>query len=128
MSLAQRWFGNASRRAGAVPALPPTPEVIEVDAVALKARLDAGEAVLLLDVREQFEWDQGHLQGAVHVPLTALPLHLDELDREARIVVYCHHGNRSWYAAEYLLRQGFRHAESLAGGTNAWVQVGALVR
>lgn len=127
MSLAQRWFGGTSRRAAALPALQPIPEVIEVDVVALKARLDAGEDMLLLDVRERGEWEQGHLQGAVHIPLTSLPLRLDELNREAHIVVYCHHGNRSWYAAEYLLRQGFCHVESLAGGTDAWVQVGALV-
>lgn len=97
-----------------------TADVWEISAADLKAGLDAGESIVLVDVRELWEWDSGHLEGALHVPLNSLPQHLQALDRKADLVVYCHLGHRSWYATAFLRQQGFAHVASLAGGIDAW--------
>lgn len=94
-------------------------QIVELSVAQLKARLDKGEQVFLLDVREPFEHEIAHLQGHL-IPLGELPARLDELDKEVETVVYCHHGNRSRYAAEFLLHQGFRSVQNLAGGIEAW--------
>lgn len=95
-------------------------DVWEISAADLKSGLDAGESIVLVDVRELWEWHSGHLDGALHIPLNSLPQHLQKLDREAQIVVYCHLGERSWYAAAFLHQQGYAHVASLAGGIDAW--------
>jgi adenylyltransferase/sulfurtransferase len=85
----------------------------------LKARLEKGGDVFLLDVREPFEYEIANLKGAL-IPLGELPARFDELDKNREIVVYCHHGNRSRYAAQFLQQQGFRSVTNLAGGIEAW--------
>ena len=95
-------------------------EVWEIEAAELQAGLIAGEPLVLLDVRELWEWDSGHLEGARHIPLNSLPVRLGEIDREAQIVIYCHLGQRSWYATAFLRQQGFAQVASLAGGIDAW--------
>ena len=94
-------------------------QIVELSVAQLKARLDKGEQVFLLDVREPFEHEIANLKGHL-IPLGDLPGRLDELDKDAETVVYCHHGNRSRYAAEFLLSQGFRSVQNLAGGIEAW--------
>jgi adenylyltransferase/sulfurtransferase len=93
--------------------------VPELSVRALKARLEKGEKVFLLDVREPFEHEIANIQGSL-IPLGELPARLEELDKSDEIVVYCHHGNRSRYAAQLLLDQGFRDVKNLAGGIEAW--------
>jgi rhodanese-related sulfurtransferase len=93
--------------------------VAEISVSQLKTRLENGEEVFLLDVREPFEHEIANLKGQL-VPLGELPARLDELDKEQEIVVYCHHGNRSRYAAEFLQNQGFRSVKNLTGGIEAW--------
>ncbi|MCX6141925.1 MAG: rhodanese-like domain-containing protein [Ignavibacteriales bacterium] len=94
--------------------------VAELSVSQLKARLEKGESVFLLDVREPFEYEIANLKGQL-IPLGELSARLDELDKEQEIVVYCHHGNRSRYATEFLQRQGFRSVKNLVGGIDAWV-------
>jgi sulfur-carrier protein adenylyltransferase/sulfurtransferase len=93
--------------------------VAEISVLQLKARLDKGEAVLLLDVREPFEYDIANIKGQL-IPLGELPARIHELDKNQEIVVYCHHGNRSRYAAEILQSQGFQAVKNLTGGIDAW--------
>ncbi len=76
--------------------------------------------VVLVDVREQWEFDLGHLEGSVHVPLGTLPDRLAELDREVEVVTICHTGRRSLQAAHFLHAAGFRKVRSLKGGVEAW--------
>lgn len=80
----------------------------------------AGRPLVLLDVRAPEEWSFGVIDGAVKVPLQELPQRLDELDRHADIVAYCHLGVRSLYAAQWLREAGFERVWSLRGGTEAW--------
>lgn len=95
----------------------PIPQVAPPD---LAARLDAGEDLVLLDVREPIEVEFCRLESAVHVPLAEVPGRLDEIPRERTVVIYCHHGIRSQHAAAWLAGQGYARVENLAGGIDAW--------
>ena len=76
--------------------------------------------LVVLDVREPFEWEIAHLAGARHIPLGQLPARLSELDGHADIVVYCHHGTRSARAVEFLRAAGYSKVRNLTGGIDAW--------
>ena len=95
-------------------------QIPEISAQELKAKLDTDTSVLLLDVREQSEYDIVHLEGAKLIPLNTLPHHIDSLPTDQEIVVYCHHGQRSLYATAYLHQNGFHDAKNLAGGIDQW--------
>jgi adenylyltransferase/sulfurtransferase len=95
-------------------------EAIEVPAADLRAERERNEHLLLLDVREPFEWEITHIEGARLIPLGELPARLRELDGHADIVAYCHSGVRSVRAVEILRAAGFARARSLRGGINAW--------
>lgn len=90
----------------------------------LKAWLDdpAREKPVLVDVREQRELDIARLDGAMHIPMQAIPARYAELDRESDIVVVCHHGGRSMHVAMFLERAGFGRVFNLAGGVDAWAR------
>ena len=86
----------------------------------LAAHLEAGNAPVLLDVREPWEWDVCHLPGAILIPMGELPTRLQELNKAAETVVICHHGVRSYHAARYLETVGFGDVVNLSGGVAAW--------
>ena len=96
--------------------------VPEIDPVELRARLDAGEDLLLIDVREPFERELAAIEMARLVPLGELSERLAELEtyRDRPIVVHCHHGGRSRSACELLLSEGFGKVENLATGIDGW--------
>ena len=77
---------------------------------------------LLIDVREQWEYDVVHLPDSELIPMSQLPAQLDRLNRDAEIVVICHHGIRSRAAAIYLEQQGFKKVINLKGGIDAWAK------
>lgn len=90
----------------------------------LKGRLDKGEKVFLLDVREPWEFSMAKIDGSVLIPLGTLPQSLDQLNRNDDIVAICHMGMRSQSATEFLVQQGFTKVKNLIGGVDAWsVQV-----
>lgn len=95
----------------------------EADVHETAARLTQGDAILV-DVREDFEWQLGHAEGARHIPLMQLPAHLDELPKESPIYLICASGNRSGKAAEYLTQAGFERPINVRGGTIAWQRAG----
>jgi rhodanese-related sulfurtransferase len=92
----------------------------KIDPVTLKARLDHGESVLILDVREPFEIALAPFPGATHIPMGDIPSRLTELDPDLETVVVCHHGVRSAQVAMYLAQMGFEHVLNLSGGIDAW--------
>jgi sulfur-carrier protein adenylyltransferase/sulfurtransferase len=92
----------------------------EIGPTQLHAERERNGNLVLLDVREPFEWDIVHLEGARLIPLGQLPSRLRELDGHADIVTYCHHGMRSLQAVEILRAAGFSKVRSLAGGIDAW--------
>ena len=92
----------------------------EIGATELKRRLDRGEAIALLDVREPHEFAIARIDGATLIPLRSLRARLGELEREREIVVLCHHGQRSMRALEFMRGSGFGKIKSLHGGIDAW--------
>ncbi len=86
----------------------------------LKARLDRGEPLVLLDVRNEPEWAIARLPGARLLPLPELPARVHELSSADEIVVYCKSGVRSAQAAEFLQTAGFRKIAHLTGGIDRW--------
>jgi rhodanese-related sulfurtransferase len=87
----------------------------------LKARLDRREALVLLDVREDWETALCRLDNATHIPIEEIELRTAELDPAEEIVVYCHHGVRSAAVADFLRQQGFK-AVNLQGGVDQWAR------
>lgn len=87
---------------------------------AAKARLDASEEVILLDVRTQEEYDAGHIPGAVCLPNEDIQADLPlPFEKEAEILVYCHSGHRSAEAADKLASMGYRNVADF-GGIQDW--------
>jgi rhodanese-related sulfurtransferase len=86
----------------------------------LKERLDKGDKLCLLDVREDWENSLAKIEGSILIPLGTLPQSLDKLDRNSEIIAYCHHGMRSADATGFLLQQGFSKVKNLVGGIDAW--------
>jgi len=94
----------------------------EIDVTELKRRLENGEDVQLIDVREAYEWEICNLSGAGArlVPLSSLPEALASLDRDRPLVVHCRSGPRGTRAVEYLRMMGYEDAVNLTGGILAW--------
>ena len=93
---------------------------IRISCESLKKKLDNKEDVLLLDVREKWEFDTVHMKNAKLVPMRALKDSIKELDKTKPIVTVCHYGERSSYAARYLIQNGFANVKTLEGGLDAW--------
>ena len=87
----------------------------------LKARIDRGDAPLIVDVREPAEFEICRIPGAVLIPLHQLPSRLTELDASKEIVLQCKVGGRSASATAFLRRAGFARARNLTGGILAWI-------
>ncbi|HEX4758653.1 MAG TPA: molybdopterin-synthase adenylyltransferase MoeB [Terracidiphilus sp.] len=85
----------------------------------LKRRLDAGEDIFVLDVREPYEYQIANI-GATLIPQNDVPKRMAEIDRDREIVVHCRSGSRSQRIAEYLAQQGYPNVKNLAGGILAW--------
>jgi rhodanese-related sulfurtransferase len=79
---------------------------------------------LLLDVRENWEYETCHIEGSTQIPMNLIPIRVSELDDDREIVCVCHHGARSMQVAAFLERNGFSNVTNLTGGIHAWaVQV-----
>jgi rhodanese-related sulfurtransferase len=84
------------------------------------------EAVVLLDVREDDEWQRGHAEGAQHIPMGDVPARIAEIDTDATLYVVCHAGGRSQRVAQYLARNGYEPI-NVTGGMLAWAGAGRPV-
>jgi adenylyltransferase/sulfurtransferase len=87
----------------------------------LKSRLDAGEKIRLIDVRERTEYGTAKIEGSELKPLGQIANWANELaDKGEEIVLHCHHGMRSDHACQYLAAQGFTDVKNLIGGIDEW--------
>ena len=93
---------------------------LEISAVELKQRLENGEKLVLVDVREPWENAQCRIEGAVLIPMGSIPSNLQKLDTDESVICYCHHGMRSLDVVNWLRQQGIPTAKSLAGGIDRW--------
>ncbi len=102
-----------------------SPEIPSVPVDAVPAEFDdAGTTpAILLDVREDDEWQLGHAPGAVHIPMADIPARADELDYDREIYVICRQGGRSLQVVRYLTHIGF-DAVNISGGMVAWQKAG----
>ena len=94
----------------------------EIDALGLKVKIDEKQDFVLVDVREQNEYDMARIPGSILVPLSQLPNRFHELDkyRGKEIVVHCKMGGRSAKAIAFLKQQGFDNLVNVAGGITGW--------
>jgi len=87
----------------------------------LSALLEARSDVVLLDVREPWEFEAARIAGSAHIPMGEIAARFQqELNRETHTVVVCHHGVRSMNVTMWLRQQGFEKVQSLAGGIDRW--------
>ncbi|OGW41629.1 MAG: hypothetical protein A2010_14910 [Nitrospirae bacterium GWD2_57_9] len=82
--------------------------------------LDQKKGMLLLDVRSTGEYEQGHIPGAVHVPMAEIGDKVKKLKKDKEVVVYCRSGNQSIWAIKRLMGMGYKNLYNLKGGYNAW--------
>lgn len=92
---------------------------LEITPAQAQSLLSAGDA-LLIDVREPFEHEIGHIDGSRLIPLGSIPTSADALPKDRPLLVYCHHGMRSLHATQFLRQHGYTEASSIRGGIDAW--------
>ena len=96
---------------------------IETSPQDIQRRIDAGEPLVLIDVREPEEFAVTRIEGATLIPMREIPTSLQQLEAkadEATLIVFCHHGIRSLNVAHWLREQGVPACQSMAGGIDAW--------
>jgi rhodanese-related sulfurtransferase len=93
---------------------------LEITPRQVKQRLERGEKILVVDVREPWEYAYCRIENALHIPMGAIPANLQKLDGEEEVICYCHHGMRSLDVANWLRAQGVDSAKSMAGGIERW--------
>jgi rhodanese-related sulfurtransferase len=100
--------------------------VKETNVTDVKRRMDAGEKFVLVDVREESEWAQGHLPGAIHLGKGIIERDVEQRvpDAGAKIILYCGGGFRSALAADNLQKMGYSNVESMDGGWKGWIGAG----
>ena len=100
--------------------------VKECSVADVKARLDAGETFVLVDVREDGEYAAGHAAGAVHIGKGVIERDIEAKipNKDEEIILYCGGGFRSVLAAEALLKMGYTNVASMAGGIREWRTAG----
>src|SRR5215475_8392093 len=100
--------------------------VKETNVADVKRRMDAGEKFVLVDTREDNEWANGHLPGAVHLSKGIIERDIEKAvpDAGTKVILYCGGGFRSALAADNLQKMGYTNVESMDGGWKGWLEAG----
>jgi rhodanese-related sulfurtransferase len=100
--------------------------VKETNVPHVKKRIDAGERLILVDVREDNEWAKGHLPGAVHMGKGVIERDIEKQvpDVHTKLILYCGGGFRSALVADNLQKMGYTNVESMDGGWRGWTEAG----
>ncbi|WP_298866886.1 rhodanese-like domain-containing protein [uncultured Gimesia sp.] len=95
---------------------------LEIDCQTVKQKLDSNHRFLLLDCREQDEYDTVNIAESQLLPMSEIQQRVSELDkhRSEEIIVFCHHGMRSMQVTSWMLQEGFTNVKSMQGGIDAW--------
>ena len=100
------------------------PDTVDAQTVAsVKDRAD----VVVLDVREQWEYDEQHIPGVTLIPMAEVPNRLSEIPTDKTVIVTCRSGNRSGQVTDYLRQLGYTNVHNMSGGILAWEQAGYSV-
>ena len=99
--------------------------ITEISAADARKQTEAGDAILI-DVREESDWEEGHASGAKNLSRGVIELEIEEQipDLKQPIICYCGGGSRSALVAESLQKMGYENVRSLAGGMRAWKEAG----
>lgn len=100
------------------------PDTVDVQTV---AEIMNRDDVVLIDVREQSEYDEVHIPGVTLIPLAEVPQRLDEIPTDKTVIMTCRSGNRSGQATDFLRENGFDNVHNMAGGIGAWQSAGLEV-
>jgi rhodanese-related sulfurtransferase len=133
MSLFKKLFGRHQKEEGVerTPAPPPEPEpeagpiqINEISPKALSARLNNGDDLIVVDMRQAWEYQAGHIPGAKHIFIHDIPYRMNELPQDVDIVFQCWHGNTSLNASAFLIENGWpaSRVASLSGGIAGWIE------
>jgi adenylyltransferase/sulfurtransferase len=106
---------------GVVSGAVPAEAIREIQPSQLAQRLERGEKLEIIDVREPYEWQIGHIPGARLVPLSQIPEEIPRLDKKRETILYCKAGARSMRAAQQLAEAGVTDVRSLTGGILRWI-------
>ena len=98
--------------------------VKEIDAADLRARIEAGEDLALIDIRSEAEVAQGILPEAEHLAMHLIPLRMNDLPKDRDVILYCRSGARSYHACNFLGQQGVDNVVNLRGGIISWARQG----
>jgi rhodanese-related sulfurtransferase len=88
------------------------------------AKLNNEGAVAVIDVREDWEYQEGHIEGAALIPLGTLPDRIDDVPTDKPVILVCRSGNRSGQAYRFLTQEGFENVHNMTGGMIAWEEAG----
>jgi len=101
-------------------------QVKETNVADVKRRMDSGEKFLLVDVREDNEWEKGHVPGAVHMGRGVIERDIETRvpETSTKMILYCGGGFRSALVADNLQKMGYTNVESMDGGWKGWVAAG----
>ena len=134
MNLLKKLFGRSEQTSpgdpdpgpaapSAVEPADPT-QITEISPEQLKARLDNSDELVLIDLRQAWEYHAGHIPGATHIFLQQIPMRTADLPKDKDIVLQCWHGFTSLDVASFLIQNGWpaSHVSSLRGGMAGWVQ------
>ena len=91
-----------------------------ISAKELNELLNSSDKIQIVDVREHFEWDICHIEGALNIPMNLIVESIDKISKEITTVVMCHHGVRSMNVILYLESIGYKNLINLQGGIHAW--------
>jgi adenylyltransferase/sulfurtransferase len=98
-------------------------QTTDITPTELARKMEANDAVILIDVREPYEWQAGHLPTARHIPMAQIPQRLVEIPKDAEVIMICRSGARSARAQDYLLHQaGYTNVKNLVGGMQRWAR------
>jgi rhodanese-related sulfurtransferase len=132
MSFFKKLFGGGEKEpkpAPMPPSSPPTPEpepvrITEITPTELKSRLENGNHMIVVDMRQTWEYQLGHIPGAKHMFIQEIPARVNELPKDVDIVFQCWHGNTSQGACGFAIENGWPAGRvySLQGGMARWVQ------
>jgi rhodanese-related sulfurtransferase len=99
-------------------------QIREIASPELKARIEAGDNVEIVDIRSDAEIAQGILPSAQHLPMHLIPLKMNDLPKDRDVILYCRSGARSYQACAYLAQQGVANVFNLRGGIIDWARQG----
>lgn len=100
------------------------PDTVNVETV---ASIKESPDVFVIDVREQWEYDEGHIPGVTLIPMGEVSSRLSEIPTDQEVIVTCRSGNRSGQITDYLREQGYDNVHNMAGGILAWEEAGFTV-